>query len=283
MAGTIKQISQRLAALDQEIEALGQTFHDTYRGYLTQLGQAVRHQLIQSCYHICTENHPKRFLNLPVSRRQKLQEDFQKLSRQVETQLLEILRPISDVLAEPETPEEPDELEALFSKIDAPKSEAPSALNPLEALAEWQDQLERAIVTTLKSTASSANRLLQDAEILPKRLPQPIPESPSKSDADEENSDAADLLSLLAEGSERVVELQKAPQQLAAVLMQTSGVNLRLSEIEFNTPAVMSWRNKLRDLKKQFQTLGQEYQKKLREQAIVEAQLAWKSTWIKDE
>jgi hypothetical protein len=282
MAGTIKQITQRLAALDQDIEALGQAFYDTYHGYLTQLGQAVRKQIIQASYQICTENYPKRFLNLPVSRRQKLQEDLQALSRQVETQLLGTLCLIADMLAESDPSEDPDELEALFSKVNAQKSEAPT-LNPLEALAEWQDQLERAIAATLKSTASTANHLLQDAEILPKRVPQPIPESaPKSAETEEENPDAADLLSLLVENSDRVAELQKSPQ-LAAMLMQTTGVNLRLSEIEFNTPTVMSWRNKLRELKRQFQTLGQEYQKKLREQAIVEAQLAWKSTWVKDE
>jgi hypothetical protein len=57
-------------------------------------------------------------------------------------------------------------------------------------------------------------------------------------------------------------------------------VQIRLSEIEFRDSSVMTWRHKIRDLSKQLQTFQKEYQKKHRERTILEAQLAWRATWI---
>ncbi len=277
MAGSIDQISQRLAALDQKIETMGDAFTQTYRGYLKQLGQTVRQQIILSCYRICTENYPKRFLALSLSQRQQLQENLQTLARQTETDLNNLLYPIAETKLDPEPVELPDELEALLSETEPDLPDEPS-LTPLEALTIWQEQLERSIAKTLKSTSSAANRFLQEAGILPKRIPQAILDAAAKESSD---SGESNLLNVLVSASEKSSDAE-TPSAISA-LMHVVAVNLRLSEIEFNDPAVSTWRGKLRELKQQFQALARDYQKKRREQSIAEAQLAWKSTWTKDE
>lgn len=279
MTGTIDQISQRLASLDRQIETMGDTFTETYRGYLHQLGQTVKQQIILSCYRICTENYPKRFLALSVSQRQKLQEDIQHLARQTEIDLNQLLKPIEQTRIEPEPEDFPDELEALLSDTELELPDEPS-LTPLEALTIWQEQLERSIIRTLKSTNGNANRLLQEAAILPKRIPQAVLDAAAKADGND--SGAANLLNVLVSASEKSADADAPPPAITA-LMHVVAVNLRLSEIEFNDPGVSNWRGKLRELKQQFQALAKDYQKKRREQSIAQAQLAWKSTWIKDE
>lgn len=280
MVGTIEQIAQRIAALDQQIEALGEKFHETYHGYLTSLGQVVRKQLVLSCYHICTEGYPQRFLALSVSRRQQFQEDLRDLAAQAEIELLENLKSIEETIEEFNTVEATDELGELFG--DPPSEEAPqSVLTPLEILEEWQEQMERSILKTLKATSTAANRLLQNAEILPKRVPQPVLEAAAQAEGNDATPGTPNLLNILVEASEKG-ENGEPPSIPASALMHIVAVNLRLAEIEFNDPTVMSWRNKLRELKKQFQTIAREYQKRRKEQAIAEAQLAWKSTWVND-
>lgn len=277
MAGSIEQITQQLAALDQKIEAMGDTFTETYRGYLKQLGQTVKQQIILSCYRICTENYPTRFLSLSLNQRQQLQENLQALARQTITDLNDLLIPIAQLNIESE--DLPDELEALLSEADYDLP-SESSLTPLEALTIWQEQLERLINKTLKTASSAANRLLQDAEILPKRLPQAVLDAAAK--AESSDSNAASLLNVLVNASEKTEDAETS-QPVITALMHVVAVNLRASELEFNDTAVSSWRNKLRDLKQQLQGMARDYQKKRREQAIAQAQLAWKSTWVKDE
>nr|MCU0549141.1 hypothetical protein [Leptolyngbya sp. Prado105] len=172
MAGSIQEIAQRLAALDQQIETMGDTFTETYRSYLRQLGQTVRQQLVLSCYKICTENYPKRFLALPLSQRQKLQDDIKALADQIEIELSELLQPISQTQFDPEPIELPDELEALLAEADLDDDEdeeyqeelePETVLTPIEALTIWQEQLERSIHKTIKSASNRANQYLQDA------------------------------------------------------------------------------------------------------------------------
>lgn len=284
MAGSLKEIAQRLAALDQQIETMGDTFTETYRSYLKQLGQTVRQQIILSCYQICTENYPKRFLALSMSQRQTLQDDIKTLAEQTEAELNELLQPISQTQPNPEPIELPDELEALLSdetlepeeEEEDPEPETP--LTPIEALTIWQEQLERSIVKTLKSASTAANQYLQDAEILQKRIPQAVLEAAAKTDGNDPN--APNLLNVLVSASEKSDgDVEANPAAALSALMHIVAVNLRLNEIEFNDIPLMNLRNKIRELRKQFQSLARDYQKKQREQSVIEARHAWKSTW----
>lgn len=65
--------------------------------------------------------------------------------------------------------------------------------------------------------------------------------------------------------------------------IQIIEVYLRLAEIEFADPAVTSWRNQIRHLKTQLNSLGRQYQQKQRERAIAESEAAWRSSWYEDE
>ncbi len=283
MVGSIDQIAQRLAALDQQIEMLGDAFQETYRGYLKSLGQVVRQQIILSCYHICTEGYPKQFLALPMQARSQFQDSLRDLAVQTEQQMIEGLKSIEAAIEEFNEIDEPDDLEALLSDEDL---ESPDAikLSPIEALAEWQEQTERAILKTLKLASSAANQLLQQAEILPKRIPQPILDAAAKAEGNDSFrsevplAGTPNLLNLLVEAGEKSPDAEAAKSSTTA-LMHIVAVNLRLAELEFNDPTLTTWRTKIRELQKQFQAVGREYQKKRREQAIAEAQLAWKSTW----
>lgn len=273
MSGSIEQITQQITALEQQIEALGETFFETYRSYLSQLGQAVRRQLILSCYHVCTEGYPKRFLALSLNQRQQLQDKIREIAEQTEAELMELLRPIAETTIEPI--EVPDELEALLDDSAELETTPEPPLTPLEALTIWQDRLERATLKTLKSASSAANDLLQEAEILPKRIPQPVLDAAAKAEGTAPGT--PNLLNVLVDASEKSTSSDKPPALNA--LMHVVAVNLRLAELEFNDSALMTWRNKLRELKKQFQTQARDYQKKRREHVIAEAQLVWKSTW----
>ncbi|MBD0334265.1 MAG: hypothetical protein ICV62_02150, partial [Cyanobacteria bacterium Co-bin13] len=56
-------------------------------------------------------------------------------------------------------------------------------------------------------------------------------------------------------------------------------IHLRLSDIEFADAQASLWRSKLREAVGKLKQLGSRYQKKQRELAIAEAELAWRSTW----
>lgn len=301
MVGSIEQIRQTLATLDKKIEAIGEEFYDTYSGYLTTLGQVVQQQLILSGYHVCTEGYPEAFLKLSLSQRQQLQQALKVLAKHGQTELTACLKPIaSEATSEPPTDiESPD---ALFSQnaIDLP-SDAENALElllnaarakrnaqksppttPLEILVQWQENLERAIAQQLQTLSRDTNRLLQQSEILPKHLPEPVLEAAAKAEGGDPVVGTPNLLNLLVEASEKSSNPDEK-RELSAAILHVVAVQLRLTELEFNDPTVMTWRNKLRDLKKRLQVLAKEYQKKQTERAIAEAQVMWRSTWSNDE
>lgn len=302
MVGSVEQTSQQLIALDKQVAEMGEKFHQTYSNYLTALGQAVRQQLILSCYQVCTESYPQQFLQLSLSQRQQLQQSVRDLANQVRPELLAQLQLVDtanidesseEVGADDDEPDETfddpvpeadgalegyqNELEFLLS---APSVSKPVQLTPLEALVRWQENLEKAIVKKLQATSHAANLLLQQSEILPKRLPEPVLKAAAKAGNDHPIAGNANLLKLLVESADEKISEQGNSKGTS--LLHLVAIQLRLSEIEFNDSTAMAWRNKLRDLKKQLQILGRDYQKKYRERAIAQAQDAWRSTWTND-
>lgn len=294
MVGSVEQIAQNLAALDQQISAIAEEFYETYLNYATALGQTVRQQLVLSCYHVCTEGYPEAFLNLSISQRQQLQQDLRNLAKQSQAELVAQVRRVDEAVQKLESDSQAPEAAAPEAQPSRPQSTPPNELElllipgmsgdlqpskpptPLEALTQWQDKLERAIVKQLQLASHMANRLLQQAEILPKRLPEPVLEAAAKAEADS-NTGTPNLLTLLVEATGEDANLNK-PKDTAS-LLQVIAVHLRLAEIEFNDPTLMLWRNKLRDLKQRFKALGHEYQQKQKECTIAQAQNAWRSTW----
>ncbi|KAM3113528.1 hypothetical protein [Phormidesmis sp. 146-33] len=300
MVGSIEQIRQTLATLDKKIEVIGDEFYSTYSGYLTALGQVVQQQLILSGYHVCTEGYPEAFLKLSLSQRQQLQQALKALAKRGQTGLIACLKPIArEVNSEPPADTPPDTSDFSQEVMNLP-SDAENALElllnaarakrnaqksppttPLEILVQWQENLERAIAQQLQTLSRDTNRLLQQSDILPKHLPEPVLEAAAKAEGDPV-AGTPNLLNLLIEASEKSSNSDEK-KELSGAILHVVAVQLRLTELEFNDPTIMTWRNKLRDLKKRLQVLAKEYQKKQTERAIAEAQVMWRSTWSNDE
>jgi hypothetical protein len=142
-------------------------------------------------------------------------------------------------------------------------------------LARWQERLEEKIVEELQSLSHSVNRLLQQAEILPGRLPEPVLEVAARADlASETAASPPNLLNLVIE--------TETEEPKESTMTQLMAIRLRLSEIEFSDSATMAWRSKVRELLAKLNKLGREYQKKQKERSIAEAEAAWRSSWYEE-
>ncbi|MBF2018404.1 MAG: hypothetical protein IGS23_25035 [Rivularia sp. T60_A2020_040] len=167
-------------------------------------------------------------------------------------------------------------LEPSLSK-DWKKWFSPNTSNPME-LAAWQKNLEKAISYILKSLSRDGNRLLQKANILPQKLPEPILEAAAASveASTEMIPGPPNLLSL-------VVGIESEEKQLdAPSLTQVMALNLRLVEIEFADVKLSSERQQIRNILNQLAKLGREYQKKQRERSVATAEAAWRASWYED-
>lgn len=152
-------------------------------------------------------------------------------------------------------------------------SSHPSAnrlLHPKD-IAYWQNHLEEAIAEVLQNLSHTTNCVLQQANILPSQLPEPILEVATKADLSSEAvASPPNLLNLL-------IEADGEDEKLS--MTQVMAMRLRLSEIEFGDAATAAHRSKLRHLTTQLGKLGREYQRKQKERAVAQAEAAWHSSW----
>ncbi|MEB3220338.1 MAG: hypothetical protein VKN72_29445, partial [Nostocales cyanobacterium 94392] len=167
-------------------------------------------------------------------------------------------------------------LEPSLSK-NGKNSFSPNTSNPME-LAAWQKNLERAINYILKSLSRDGNRLLQKADILPQKLPEPILSAAAASveASTEIIPGPPNLLNL-------VVGIESEQKQLNTEnLTQVMALNLRLVEIEFADVKLSSERKQIRNILNQLAKLGREYQHKQRELSVANAEAAWRASWYED-
>jgi hypothetical protein len=144
------------------------------------------------------------------------------------------------------------------------------SLHPKD-IAYWQSQLEEAIVEVLQNLSHTTNCVLQQANILPSRLPEPVLEVAAKADlSSEATASPPNLLNLL-------IEADGEDEKLS--MTQVMAMRLRLSEIEFGDAATAAHRSKLRNLTAQLGKLGREYQRKQKERAVAQAEAAWRASW----
>lgn len=137
----------------------------------------------------------------------------------------------------------------------------------------WQESLEKGVTAVLHTLSYAANRLLQESDILPAKLPDPILEVAAKAGV-EATSGPPNLLNLLVEADSD----RKAESKMTHIMT----IRLRLSEIEFADPTLGAWRSKIRGLLARLGQLGRDYQKKHREKAIATAEATWRSTWFEE-
>lgn len=271
MARAIEQIERDIVALEETVQAQATELHSAYTIYLTALGQAVRQQLILASYHLCTQGYPKGFLSLPFSQRQQLQQDIRKLGQTAAEQLLaHIKTEDKDESQEPEDRSIRTEVK-IFNSLSAPAV----ASNPMD-LAQWQQKIEQAIASTLKMAARETNRLLQQAGILPSKLPPPVLEvalEASEASGEAVAGSPPNLLNL-------VIETENHQELGESSVTHIIAIKLRLSEIEFADATVRAGRNQIRNLEVKARSLLREYLKKQQEREVAEAEAAWRASWF---
>ncbi len=269
MARAIEQIERDIAALSEAVKAIAAEVASVYTDYLIALGQAIRAQLILASYQICTQGYPKQFLSLSVSQRQQLQQTINKLGKRAAEQLISQLKFKAEGAEDAEEAEE-DKARGTISNFNLA-----CFSNPIE-LVQWQRNLEEAIAHTLKTLSLETNRLLQQAGILPQKLPSPLLEAATTApETAQITASAPNLMNLL-------IETENSSDSEQSSMTQLIAIQLRLSEIEFTDANVRAARNQIRQMETRINQLGQEYQKKQRERVIAEAEAAWRSSWFED-
>lgn len=202
-------------------------------------------------------------------------------------------------------------VQAFFKQSQATENNDSS---PVEQLVRWQKRQEAAIAEQLQRTSYHANRLLQRFNILHQHLPDQVFSAIARADAPEGSSQSPHILNLLVETKERerpAIVVREADAEVEGdinldemeeidemdetdeegeeeskyrqpALTHLIALNLRLAEIEFIDPNVMAGRNRIRDLTARLKQLRRTYRKKQREWAIIEAEAAWRSSWVED-
>ncbi|NJS12346.1 MAG: hypothetical protein HC789_19200 [Microcoleus sp. CSU_2_2] len=283
--GARERIEQDLTELSEAIAALNLEFRNTYEGYLTALGQAVRQQLILACYHLCTQAVPESFLKLSFDGRQKFQQSVRRLATASQEKLRSLVTAEEEEEEEEIGEDEEIELEEEFPLINyqlpATNYQLPITNYP-ESLARWQDNIEREIAHIIKLLSRDTNRLLQQSGILPPQLPEPVLEAASKAESSGESvAGPPNLLKLIIETDDSS-ESDSMAETTATNAIQITAIKLRLSEIEFADANTSAWRQQIRNLSVRLNSIGRDYQKKQRELAVVEAESAWRSSWFED-
>lgn len=291
MARAIERIERDIAALQEAIGAIALQLQTAYASYLATLGVSLQKQLILATYHLCTQGYPENFLHLSLNQRQQLQQAIRKLAQVAAEQLVTFIKSEETRVDEEDEKvggDEGDEeaardeeentfLSPLFplSPLSPSSSSPPDTSSPIE-LAKWQQNLEEVTQEILKKVSHDANVLLQKAAILPKKLPEPILAAAAAA-ASEASAEVMpgppNLLNL-------IIEIENEQQSEDSNLTQIMAINLRLGEIEFADPTLSSERRQIRGILVQLNKLEREYQKKLRERAVAEAEAAWRASWF---
>ncbi|WP_427161900.1 hypothetical protein ACQFX9_10180 [Aliinostoc sp. HNIBRCY26] len=294
MVRAIERIERELAVLQEAIQAIARELQMAYASYLAALGQALRKQLILASYHLCTQGYPENFLKLSLNQRQQLQQSIRKLGQKA----AEIL--ISSLMSQEDEEDEKDEenVEEIAISTETTEGEIPSEIsssasesvkhsspqtyivetsNPIE-LAKWQQHLEVQMQHTLRKVSHEANLILQNAGILPQKLPEPVLEAAAAAASE----GSAEMMPGPPNILNLVLEIADEQDTEKSGLTQIMTINLRLGEIEFADTTVANHRKQIREILGQLNKLGREYQKKQRERSIAEAEAAWRASWYED-
>jgi hypothetical protein len=237
------QIDQEMAKLKSRSQRLGTEIHRIYSDYITSLAQAVRHQGIHACYHICTNCYPAEFLVLEPSHQQRLQRSLRRAITNSVIDLLSQLQPIDQL----QTPSE---------------------------LLDWQEEIEEAISHTLPSLSKKLNHLLQQARVIPQQVPRQVLEAAAKVEATGESlANRPHILKVLVE--------QDAPDSLDdTVVVPVCVIFLQLAEMEFADRNVLHLRKQIHTIQGQLANLHHGYQRQLQKLQVGAAEAAWHHSWF---
>lgn len=263
---TVEQIDKDIAVIEEAVKAIATELESSYISYLTALGQAVAKQLMLATYQLCTQAYPQKFVSLSLNERQQLQQKIRKLGQEAAERLLEHT-------------EADDSLEFSFlqEEADIEPAKEERFTNPVE-LVKWHQQVERAIASTVKMLSSKSNSVLQQAGMLPDKLPlSPLLEAATTSleATPEAINGTPNLLNLL-------VETDNSQEAQESTVTQITAIHLRLVEIELAEATVRVGRNQIRNLLGKLSKIERDYQKKQRERDVAEAEAAWRASWFEE-
>lgn len=143
-----------------------------------------------------------------------------------------------------------------------------------KALMRRCKRLEKQIRLIVKNATEKTNHLLQESEILPKKLPSAVLEAAFKAELSSSDTERSpNVLNLLVETGGN----QEKPK-----MMQVKAVRLRIEEIEFNNPTLTAWRSRIRELWAQLQSFDKTYRGLQHEKHVADAEAAWRSTWYEN-
>ncbi|MBD2258636.1 hypothetical protein [Pseudanabaena sp. FACHB-2040] len=190
-------------------------------------------------------------------------------------------------------------MNAVLEAMDPDLAEADESDQPMTParLMKRHFLLEQRLRMVLQRVSNGTNRLLQRAQMLPD-LPEALLAAATEADIPlEKAASAPNLLNVLVEiardGGSETADEDDEDEDDRSVLSEEEldeagnerdvthlvAIHLRLSDIEFADAQASLWRSKLREAVGKLKQLGSRYQKKQRELAIAEAELAWRSTW----
>ena len=164
---------------------------------------------------------------------------------------------------------EEQEQEAEESNFDNPQN-----------LMIWQKNIEKQIKKTLDNISKKANQILQEQDLIPKGLPAKVMElALQNADSGSRINKVKNIPNILS----LVIEVDKGKKAKTNINFgNVSLLRLKLVEIEFADPNLSNKRNEIRHLLQNISRLHKIYQEKKHEQAVAEADAAWRSSWYED-
>ena len=163
-------------------------------------------------------------------------------------------------------------------ELDSDKLQEINFSNP-EHLVLWQRRIEKNLKQTLDDTSRQVNKSLQDANIIPSRLPTKVIDMAIQAHEVTGNGNKVNSLPNILN---LVIETEKESKSNKPKVAQISLLRLRLSEIEFTDASVSLQRNKIRNFSRKIEQLRKQYRAKEREYAIAEAEAAWRAGWYEN-
>ena len=163
-------------------------------------------------------------------------------------------------------------------ELESDKPQEINFNNP-EHLVFWQRKIEKNLKQSLDRISRKTNKSLQEANIIPNRLPAKVIDVAIQA---HEFAGNGSKVSSLPNILNLAVETEKESKSKKNQVAQISVLRLRLSEIEFTDTTVSLQRKKIRNFSKTIDQLRQQYRAKKREYARAEAEAAWRAGWYED-
>ena len=300
MTKSIKQLKDNLTALDEKVKDLANNLQDLYQDYLPHLVEVVKRQLMVATYQICTQKYPDTFLKLSYSHRTKLQEQIKSLASEFPHKLVESWDKIEtsdnvflqelceQILAIISSTKNTSELTAQKVEDEHNSSEKITVYSqdlkdnshglelPPEELIKLQVELDDYLEECLIDLSNSANKYLQEVNVLPNNIPNQILAIALQA---EENtsivSGAPNLLSILIQKEPKSDE-QVDIQPIIAICLRINDLEFHNSNLNLIKQKIIKILSKLTDLDDKYKDLQQEY-------LIAQAEAAWRASWYEDE